>query len=123
MIHTRLPKNMESPTIAKMKLGDIGYTVPWAMAADRSRALWIRGDYGVYAEPGGTVSMKIQRTGEGIRVFRETVTDTYSPDEPVNHDWQPLNVYLYQPGTVTDDGIPVGITWNPDGTIYWQAGV
>ncbi len=88
-------------TISDMKIGEIGYTVPWALdcehivSHDLTLNLVIRGDYSVSDQPRGeTVHMKIQRNEDGIIVFGDTVQD-YSfsfSGMPMMTGWCPLPV-------------------------------
>lgn len=79
-----LPEELEEDTVRRMKSGDIGYTVPWAMWADAKRQLWINNGYSVEPNPFGTACMKIKRViqndFDGVIVFRRTIGDhRYTP--------------------------------------------
>ena len=63
-----LPEHLEEVTIKDMIIGESGYTVPWAMYAERDGTLWLNGDYMFEKEPGGTVEMKIERVNGGYKV-------------------------------------------------------
>lgn len=96
---------MEGETIFNMLPGDEGYTLYWAMMVDENRMLWMRGDYPVYPEPQGAETdgmfgtnrfIKIQRTKDGVTVFRASITPEakYKPgDRPIDA-WSPLRVEL-----------------------------
>ena len=88
-----LPEDMEQETISGMPVGESGYTVPWAMWADLNRVLWINGNYSIHKKPHGTVCMFVERTKEGVVVYRRTIGD---------HKYQPRHS-----GDWTDSAIPV----------------
>lgn len=62
------PESTQGRTIAEMRVGQIAYTVPWAMWADSNGRLWLNPRHEVSAHPGGTVQMGIRRTGRGFVV-------------------------------------------------------
>lgn len=70
MTHATLPEEMgtASRSIAAMDVGDIGWTVPWAMFADDERRLWLNGRYALHAQPGGTAVMAVWRGEDGWHV-------------------------------------------------------
>lgn len=65
-------------SIASMDEGESGWTVPWAMYADKSRALWLNGGYTIDSRPGGTVQMRVWRDAEGWHVDASRCRD---------HEW------------------------------------
>lgn len=64
----RLPEIFLEDTIAKMRVGDAGWSVPWAMGVDADRKCWLDPAYTVHDSPGGTVEMRISRTSDGYVV-------------------------------------------------------
>ena len=67
MSRVTLPFELEAKTIAMMIPGETLYIVPWAMIVDREdRSCWLRGDYTVSDNPGGTVSAEVHRNGQGF---------------------------------------------------------
>lgn len=68
MANVFLPEHLEEVSIKDMIAGEIGYTVPWAMYAERDGSLWLNGNYSFRGDPGGTVQMIIERTGGGYAV-------------------------------------------------------
>ena len=78
---SKLPGELTQLLIAHMKVGDSGYTVPWAMWADVNGDLWIHGGYPVWSESGGTGHMHIERTETDMRVRKSTIGDyKYTPE-------------------------------------------
>ncbi|MHC4620578.1 MAG: hypothetical protein ACYTEQ_22755 [Planctomycetota bacterium] len=74
----KLPETYEEETIIGMLPGDVGYTVPWAMWADKERELWVNGNYTIDSKPGGpgrTTNMRIERTKIGVIVYQSTIGD------------------------------------------------
>jgi len=65
--------------IKRMLPGEEGYTLPWALSFDQMGNAWLNTAYSVHGNKGGTVSMKIKRTG----VER---TD-YEIDTNIDHEW------------------------------------
>ena len=65
----KLPKSLENTNlISNMRVGQIGYTVPWAMFVDAERNCWLSEHYEFSYEPGGTADMLVERTKDGFRV-------------------------------------------------------
>lgn len=54
--------------IRSMQVGNIGYTVPWAMLITREHGCYLNGDYDISREPGGTSRMRIERNRDGFLV-------------------------------------------------------
>jgi hypothetical protein len=54
--------------ISDMKIGEKGYTYPWAMNVDENGLCWIKLSYPCLKEAGGTVHMRIQRVKGGFLV-------------------------------------------------------
>ena len=78
-----LPEEMTEDSVVRMRDGEEGYVVPWAMFANPQRRLFIVGTYTVHVKPGGTVQMKIKKQGETILVDRKTIRgEKYSPGMP-----------------------------------------
>lgn len=80
MGHALLPEDMEKPTIGAMAVGAIAYVVPWAMAADQNRRLWLDPSYQVHSGTGGTIRMKIRRDTDGFQVW-EVPGERYAPGQ------------------------------------------
>lgn len=65
----KLPhKNVDRQTLADMSVGDIRFTVPWAMWVDADMDCWLRPDFPAAHEPGGTVQMRVERHTYGYTV-------------------------------------------------------
>jgi hypothetical protein len=64
-----LPENMEQVTIADMRPGEHGYTVPWSMWADNHRQLWLNPRYTWDEHAHGTASMRVERKADGFHVW------------------------------------------------------
>ena len=54
--------------VKDMRIGEVGYTVPWALNRYQSGALGIEKDYPVFPEPGGTATLKIKRNKDGVAI-------------------------------------------------------
>jgi hypothetical protein len=99
-------------TISDMQIGEIGYTVPWALdcehivAHDLTLNLVIRGDYSVFKTPmGQTVHMKMQRNEDGIIIFGDTVRNyrfNFS-GSPMMRAWSPIPVTWIENEGATED--------------------
>ena len=59
---------LEETEIKHMLQGETGWSVPWAMYSDKSRQLWLNGNYAIKENPRGTLSLKIKRTKDGYEV-------------------------------------------------------
>lgn len=79
----KLPQDKEENTIGKMKVGETGYTVPWAMWVDKERNCWLNEDYTIHKGRGGTVQLKIERLKEGYIA--------YINDKNLNEKWNPTS--------------------------------
>lgn len=72
------PRNPTEVRITDMKSGDTGWTVPWAMFADNDGRLWLRDNYTVRAQPGGTVQMMVTKLGDRLVVDLQNVDDRWN---------------------------------------------
>ncbi len=59
------PKFEDKSQLKNMKVGESGYTVPWAMWVDLDGNCWLNENYTIQGTPGGTVQLKITRVTEG----------------------------------------------------------
>jgi hypothetical protein len=94
----KLPKewNYESRTrtIKSLRIGESGFTLPWAMHQAHDGTCYLIGDFPVTSEPKGTSSLPIARSEDGMVVNLSAFRDPY---------WQG-----WQPGTIDSlDSIPV----------------
>lgn len=96
----RMPDRLHAHTIARMKVGEAGYTVPWAMRWDGSQLVLhpnytvaVPGKYGGPPMLEGTVQMKVTRTADGF------VVDARRLGVMDRHDW-PLDAGDPYVGTV-----------------------
>jgi hypothetical protein len=65
-LNATLPMEYSDRSLVKEMLpGDFGWVEPWAMAADRDRALWLGGEFPVYPKQWSTVSMWVRRGLDG----------------------------------------------------------
>lgn len=55
--------------IIQMKVGQIGYTVPWALKINYKGECFLDGYFNVDKKPGGTVQLKIKRVKEGYIAY------------------------------------------------------
>lgn len=86
-----------------------GYTVPWAFYRDQYDQLWVRGDYPVFLESGGTADVKVTRDGRGnlyidrpiIRRYRGDAVDPITISNKLIDMWkmEPVNEHgpIYYP--------------------------
>lgn len=63
-----LPEDREQETIGGMRIGQTGWTVPWAMWADKSRSCWLHPEYPIREAPFGTANMPVKRDADGYHV-------------------------------------------------------
>ena len=70
MTHANLPAglSLQDHTIGTMRVGDVAWTVPWAMACDAERRLWLDPGHCAHDAPGGTVAMRVWRDDSGWHV-------------------------------------------------------
>lgn len=68
MSNAILPCEKQEKTIDSMFPGETGFTVPWAVMVDLDRLMWIRGDYPIDENKGGTAQMKVHRNREGFEI-------------------------------------------------------
>lgn len=65
----KLPAHhFDTNTLANMQVGDVRYTLPWGMWVDRDMEAWLHPDYPAKAQPGGTVTMRVERCWDGYLV-------------------------------------------------------
>lgn len=99
MKQSKLPKELEQVTIAMLRVGEVAYTLPWAIEVDADGTLWIRGDYPALRRDERTSgTIKIERIEDGVKVWRDSIPPymRYTPED-VRHAvevWQALPVVL-----------------------------
>jgi len=67
--HATLPAEAFERTIADLRVGESGWTVPWAMDHDEERRCWLNPRHTISQEPGGTVQMQVARREDGYHVW------------------------------------------------------
>lgn len=67
-MNAKLPDFLEQRKLSDLMIGETVWTVPWAMFADDDGDLWLYGNFSYHEGPGGTVSMKVSKTGSGYVV-------------------------------------------------------
>lgn len=73
-----LPEDLEPENLEHMQVGDVAFTVPWAMRVDRERRCWLAPTYPAHEAPGGTVQMRVERRDDGYHAW-----------PPGDERWQP----------------------------------
>ena len=68
--HAQLPDEGErcQRRIQDLEIGDSGWTVPWAMAADADGRLWLNSGVAIFLYPKGVVRLLVRRTSRGWEV-------------------------------------------------------
>ncbi|QQG96192.1 hypothetical protein HBE99_04430 [Mycobacteroides chelonae] len=94
-----LPEGIEETAISDMTVGDVAYTVPWAMWVDRQRRCWLRPDFSVETAPCGTASMRIRKRTDGFHVERTGYAREY--------EWRISDTPSAVVGANSTDYIPV----------------
>ena len=82
--------------IAEMDAGEHGYVVPWAFYPSKypfsdTTLLFVRGDYTVHRDAGGTAEIHILMNDKGIVELLsplETIKEYLGHDAPLNVDWK-----------------------------------
>lgn len=69
-------------SIRQMKVGEVGYTVPWAIKIDEDDECFIDGRFST-SEKGGTCCLKIKMTKDGVIAYINEL-----PDEYKNYEYQ-----------------------------------
>lgn len=100
----QLPKNLVEDVIEGMAVGEVGYTVPWAMWVDQQMQCWLHPQYSIHKEPGGTVEMRIEHRPDGFHVW---VTD-------LDFKWNSTSQPGYVGGAGPGGWIPVAELHNGD---------
>lgn len=72
---TKLPAELEKRTINKMKSGEHGFTLPWAIEVDTNRDMWIDPDFPVFNQARGTAHLEIIRRDNDVLVFSDSLKD------------------------------------------------
>lgn len=91
----KLPESMIQHTISKMVVGEVAYTLPWAMWADTDRNGWLHPDYPAKKERSGNSDMRVIRMKDGFHVWvprGQTYTLTTQPGYCSSEDTQYLPV-------------------------------
>jgi hypothetical protein len=100
-----LPEHLEDPTIDNMTVGQVAYTMSWAMSVDSARRCWLNPRYPAFPEPGGTVKMRLQRRDDGFHVWipqGETWSVPEGYADSTRGDYLPVVKLHFDP----DDGKP-----------------
>lgn len=100
----RLPEDLVEATVEKMAIGEVGYTVPWAMWVDEQRQCWLHPQYSIHEKPGGTVEMKVERRIDGFHVWVAGL----------DFKWNPISQPGYFGGAGPGGWIPVAELHNGD---------
>jgi len=72
-------------TIADLKVGETGYSVPWAIDFDLDQNPYLDLGMSIHKTPGGTVQLPITRTGDGLEDFDIDIR------EVKDYEWHPSN--------------------------------
>jgi hypothetical protein len=67
-VNAKLPLDLLDPTIGSMEPGQVSFAVPWALIVDPEMNLWAQSGFGVEPAPGGTTTMRVERTLTGVRI-------------------------------------------------------
>jgi hypothetical protein len=68
--HAVLPEGLEDGGgIGGMMIGEVAYTLPWAMWVDTDRRCWLHPHYPARESAGGTVQMRVERRLDGYHVW------------------------------------------------------
>ena len=77
-MQAKLPEDKKKKTIADMKVGEVGYCVPWAVKVDLGSKVWVDTEYTFYKKEGGTADTRIVKVEGGYEVEVPSSED-YSP--------------------------------------------
>lgn len=92
----QLPTHLlDTNQLRNMKIGDVAYTTPWAMAVDEDMCCFLNGRYSAYKQPGGTVTLRVERREDGYHIFA-----------PRGEKWSPTSGIPWV-GAAGHDTIPV----------------
>jgi len=98
-----LSEDMEQETIGNMSVGDVGYTVHWAVFADKNRKLWINTKYDIFEEAGSkgtTIQLKVKRMKDFFAIDVNSIDGyKWQPEEPhyvgqKDSDFAPCSIAL-----------------------------
>ncbi|NMB91293.1 hypothetical protein GYA37_00420 [candidate division WWE3 bacterium] len=78
-----LPSSMKESTISDLAVGQVAFTLPWAMFADMNERLMIVESYPAEKRRGGTTQMRIAKSNGNILVDRGSIwNEKYTPCVP-----------------------------------------
>lgn len=102
-----LPEAYQQDTIGKMKVGETGYTVPWAMYQE-NECLMINTKHVIRKSTGGTAQMKVTRLNMGYEIdIRQCENHQRSKDSgPVGDPNGALVERLITPQGTIDNSAP-----------------
>jgi hypothetical protein len=75
----KLPKNKEERLIQDMKIGESGYSVPWAMWVDEQKNCWLNEEYAIHKEKDVSRELKVEKLSEGYIVYIHDIDHNWSP--------------------------------------------
>lgn len=80
----QLPESLREQTLLDLKVGQSTWTVPWAMYRDEKGAYMLNGNYSTKDQPGGTLQLRVKRTGTGYIADTTGFTQppSYKPGAP-----------------------------------------
>jgi hypothetical protein len=76
--------------IQDLKVGESGWTVPWAIGLDESHKPWINGKYTIHSDSGGTIQAFISRNETG---FYASIPKDEGIDVEINYKFGPGGWY------------------------------
>lgn len=75
----KLPGNKKKKRLVDMCIGELGFTVPWALWVDEENECFINEDFEISQSSGGTVQLKIKKTVNGYIAYIYDVKYKWSP--------------------------------------------
>lgn len=76
---TVMVESNNNRVISGMLTGELGWTVPWALARDKEGGLWLHPDYFIKPNPGGATDLLVKKDRDGFLVDTRYTTPTYEP--------------------------------------------
>lgn len=85
---TQLPSHLvDRDLLRDMAIGDVRYTMHWAMAVGTDMRCWLNGLYPACKEKGGnnagTSTMKVERKEDGYHVYATETGEKWHPSESI----------------------------------------
>lgn len=84
------PEHISHDSLADMLVGDLRYTVPWAMHVDENWDCWLNVSFVADPHPHGTASLPVRRDSHGFVVALSSDHRWRAEERDRRGQWEPV---------------------------------